>query len=90
MFCAGDKEKIGWQESAYKSSYVPFGTRLEPIKHKSTFEGPATIKGDLRIHNDSLYGTTMKDFYGNKYQKQVIVDESVRVRTFEFITKYLQ
>ena len=61
---------------------MPFGTRLEPIKHSSAFDGPPTIKGDIRIHNGSLYGTTTKELYGNKYNKQIKVDDSVRVRVF--------
>ena len=75
----GDRDKIGWEESAYKSSFVPFGPSLKPIKHSGAFKGPPTIQGDARLHESSLYGTTNNHFYRNKYQRKVDVDESIRV-----------
>ena len=75
----GDRDKIGWEESAYKSSFVPFGASLKPMKHSGAFKGPKTIQGDARLHESSLYRTTNNDFYGNKYQRKVDVDESIRV-----------
>ena len=87
-FLLGDREKIGWQQSAYKSSYVPFGPMLKPIKHRRVFEGPPTIQGDVKVHSNSLYATTTRDFYGNKYQEKVTVDDSVRVSAERFLFIY--
>lgn len=83
MVFVGDKDKISWEHSDYRANFVPLRGKLEPIKHKgSTTGGPPTIKGDIRIHSDDLYGTTMRECFPNKYQKQTIVDESIRVCLF--------
>ena len=85
LLLSGDKEKVGWRESCYKANFIPFGTKLEPIKHKAATDGPPTIKGDMRIHNDLLYGTTTKEYFPAKYEKQIKIDESIRVRNHDLL-----
>ena len=80
MFFIGDKDKITWEHSDYRAHFVPLRAKLEPIKHKGSISGgPPTIRGDIRIHRDDLHGTTMRENFPKKYQKQTIVDESIRV-----------
>eukprot|EP00794_Sanderia_malayensis_P009775 gene9775-10774_t len=72
----GDREKIKWLQSDYKSHFLPMKTEHTNPKGVGTM--PMTIKGDMRIHQDALYNTTMKDCFPSKPHRKITVDSKVR------------